>query len=204
VREAVISQRAGDSFTIVLPAEGSKVAAAELGHKSEHDAVRLGLMSSDEVTTAVDDMLATVRRAMPSLVFDGILLQEQVDQTHELLLGLRRDPLIGPVITIGMGGFYAELERDPVLRRAPVSTDEANAMIREIETLSRRSGFRGAATIDLEALSAAVAAFSQLGAFPEILEAEINPLLMNGNGKSVLAVDGLLVLSSEMPEAVCL
>jgi succinyl-CoA synthetase beta subunit len=82
------------------------------------------------------------------------------------------------------------------VRIAPVSVEEAARMVEEVKGLAVIRGYRGLPRGDTAALARAVAAFSQLPALePRVVEAEINPLIVKGEGAGVVAVDGLLVLA---------
>ena len=109
----------------------------------------------------------------------------------EVIVGYKRDPQVGPVVVLGIGGVVAEIYRDIVLRLAPVGIDEARRMIEEVKGLAVIRGYRGMPPGDVGALAQAVSAFSQLAALEDIREAEINPLIVRGEG--VVAVDGLIV-----------
>jgi hypothetical protein len=97
---------------------------------------------------------------------------------------------------LGIGGVLAEIYRDFAVRPAPVTVDEAARMVEEVKGLAVIRGYRGQPRGDIMALARAVAAFSQLAALdPGVAEAEINPLIVKGEGRGVVAVDGLLVLA---------
>ena len=111
----------------------------------------------------------------------------------ELILGYKRDPQVGPVVVLGIGGVLAEIYKDFAVRMAPVSAEDANAMIDEVKGLAVIRGYRGMPKGDREALAKAVSAFSQLAFIGSVTEAEINPLMVKGEGEGVVAVDGLIV-----------
>ena len=111
-----------------------------------------------------------------------------------MLLGLKRDALVGATVVLGLGGVLAELCRDTSLRLAPVTPDQAAAMIEEVVGLAPLRGYRNLPRGDLSALAKAIAAFSQLAGREEVQEAEINPLIVGPQGSGVVAVDGLIVL----------
>jgi len=112
----------------------------------------------------------------------------------EAMVGFRHDALLGPLVLVGAGGTLAEIYKDYALRLAPVSEEEAAAMIGEVKGLATVRGYRGLPSGDLGALAGAVAALSRLALVPgqPVLEAEINPLIVKREG--VVAVDGLVVM----------
>src|SRR5204863_177115 len=80
----------------------------------------------------------------------------------------------------GAGGALAEIYRDYALRLAPVSEEEAAAMIAEVKGLATLRGYRGLPPGDVRALAQAVAALSRLALIGDrpVAEAEINPLMV--------------------------
>jgi acyl-CoA synthetase (NDP forming) len=112
----------------------------------------------------------------------------------EAIVGYRHDPLVGPVVLVGMGGQLAEIYRDTALECAPVSEEQAHAMIARIKGFALLRGYRNLPRGDMDALARTVAAVSCLAFLPgqPVAEAEINPVMVLEDG--VVAVDGLVVL----------
>ena len=75
-------------------------------------------------------------RASPDADIDGILVQEMASGLAEVILGFRRDPQLGPVVVLGVGGVLAEIYQDFSVRLAPVGMDEAREMIDEVKGLA--------------------------------------------------------------------
>jgi acetate---CoA ligase (ADP-forming) len=123
-----------------------------------------------------------------------LMVQKMERGLAEAIVGYRDDPLVGPLVLLGAGGTLAEIHQDFALRIAPVSEAEAMEMIEEVKGLAVIRGYRKLPRGDLEALARAVAALSKLGLIEgrPIAEAEINPLIVKGEG--VIAVDALLAL----------
>jgi hypothetical protein len=111
----------------------------------------------------------------------------------ELILGYKRDPQVGPVVVLGVGGVLAEIYKDFAVRLAPVSVSDARAMIEEVKGLALIRGYRGMPKGDLDALAKAVSSLSQIAHIEDVTEAEINPLIVKHEGEGVVAVDGLIV-----------
>jgi len=100
-------------------------------------------------------------------------------------------------VVLGMGGVLAEIYADAAIRLAPVTPDEARAMIDEVRGLALLRGYRNLPEGDLSALAEAVAAVSWLAAAETpVAEAEINPLIVKTAGDGVVAVDGLIRLET--------
>ena len=113
----------------------------------------------------------------------------------EALIGFTRDALVGPVITVGMGGVMTEIYRDTAVRCAPVSVETAREMLSEVKGFALFRGFRGNPLGDLEALAQTVAALSSLALCDLVEEAEINPVLIEENG--VVLLDALILRSDD-------
>jgi hypothetical protein len=135
-------------------------------------------------------------RAKLGSQISGFIAQPMAKGVGEAILGYRLDPLVGPVVALGAGGVLAEVYRDIVLRPAPVSAEEAMAMIALVKGLAPARGYRGMTKGDLAALARAVANFSRLAAIPRVTEAEINPLIILPEGQGVVMVDALLAVSA--------
>ena len=110
----------------------------------------------------------------------------------EVLAGFRRDPDAGPIVMLAPGGVLAELSGEKALRLAPISEGEAREMIAELKSLKALAGYRNRPAGDFDALAQAISALSRLAAEPDILEAEINPLIVRAAGEGVVAVDALV------------
>jgi acyl-CoA synthetase (NDP forming) len=198
-------QQAGVSFPAARPvatADDVRTAAAGLrapyvlkadwiAHKTEHGAVAVGLADAAAAEAALADM---VGRLGP-----GTYVLEEMDTRPaavEMIVGARRDPMLGPVVMVGTGGVEAELWRDTALELAPVDAGTATAMIRRLRGHGLLAGWRGRPGGDVEALAEVVTALSRLMAeAPESCqEIELNPVRVGPDG--ALAVDALIHLDT--------
>ncbi|MDP1966012.1 MAG: acetate--CoA ligase family protein [Reyranella sp.] len=173
-----------------------KILSADIAHKTEAGGVALGLMDGQAAAVAAREIEKRVKAHSPGAKLDGFLIQKMERGLAEVILGFRRDPLVGPTITVGLGGVLAEIYKDASTRIAPVDEAEAREMIEEVRGLATIRGYRNLPKGDVAALARTIAAFSALAhkAFADISEAEINPLLVKPEGEGVVAVDGLVVL----------
>ncbi|MEZ5738108.1 MAG: acetate--CoA ligase family protein [Burkholderiaceae bacterium] len=170
----------------------AKLVSAQLPHKSEVGAIRVGLRDGDALHRAIAAMRRDVARRASMAKIDGVLVQAMLGGVQEMLVGLTRDPLVGPVVTVGIGGTATEIYRDTTSRPAPVSPQVAAAMLRELRGFPLLDGFRGRASADLDALAGAIVAVSRLATVATIQEAEINPLLVLEKGRGVVLLDALI------------
>jgi acyl-CoA synthetase (NDP forming) len=147
-------------------------------HKTEAGAVRIGLQSIDD------------EGEMPGAT--GYLLEEMVTGTvAEILLGLRRDPVYGVTLTLGLGGVTAELLADTVTLVWPATQDEMLAAMRRLRLRPLLDGYRGRPKADMAAVAAIAGRLGRLMADrPEIEEIEINPILVRET--EAVAVDALI------------
>lgn len=175
----------------------AKILSPDILHKTEVGGVVIGIATPAALQAAAEQILHRVKQARPQAKIDGILVQEMKQGRAELILGYKRDPQVGPVVVLGVGGTLAEVYRDYCVRIAPVSIAEAREMIDDVKGLALIRGYRGQPKGDLDALAAAIAAFSKLATIEScvVSEAEINPLIVGGEGEGVAAVDGLIVLA---------
>ena len=173
-----------------------KILSADIAHKTEAGGVALGLMDGPAAAVAAREIERRVKAHSPEAKLDGFLIQKMERGLAEVILGFRRDPLVGPTITVGLGGVLAEIYRDASTRIAPVDEAEAREMVEEVKGLVAIRGYRNLPKGDVAALAKAIAAFSALAhkAFAGVSEAEINPLLVKREGEGVVAVDGLVAL----------
>ena len=173
-----------------------KILSADIAHKTEAGGVALGLPDGQTAAVVARDMERKVKAYAPGAKLDGFLVQKMERGLAEVILGFRRDPLVGPTVTVGLGGVLAEIYKDASTRLAPVDEAEAREMILEVKGLATVRGYRNMPKGDVAALTRTIAAFSNLAhkAFADVAEAEINPLLVKRDGEGVVAVDGLVVL----------
>src|SRR5439155_27155520 len=123
----------------------------------------------------------------------GLLVQPMEQGLGEALVGYRRDPQVGPIVTLAAGGTLAEIYRDSVVRLAPTDLATARTMIEEVKGLAPIRGYRGLPLGDLDALAHAIVALSQLAHLTArpVAEAAINPLLRKAEGHGAGREDGL-------------
>ncbi|MEE8334050.1 MAG: acetate--CoA ligase family protein [Alphaproteobacteria bacterium] len=167
-----------------------KIVSPEVSHKTEVGGVRLNLRNAAEVRAAAAELARALRKHAPGAAIDGYLVQEMVAGV-EIILGVRDDPLYGPVLVMGAGGVLVELVKDTAFRMLPVGRRDARAMIDELVVAKLLRGYRGGPPADIDALIDAVCGLSRLflDHRPFIADLEINPLIVREAGRGVRAVD---------------
>lgn len=171
-----------------------KVMSPQIIHKTEAGIVSLNLTSEEEVRNAYGRLLERARKALPEATIQGVLIQEMVSGGVECMIGIKRDPLFGPVVVAGLGGIYVEILQDLALRHAPVDRQMAMAMLAELKGYPLLTGARGRPKLDIDGLAETVVRISALACNEEDLqELDVNPLFVFEQGKGVKAVDAVIV-----------
>jgi acyl-CoA synthetase (NDP forming) len=171
----------------------AKILSRDILHKTDAGGVVLDIHDAAALQDAAREIFERVRASHPDADVEGVLVQRMEKGLAELILGYKRDPQVGPVVVLGVGGVLAEIYKDFAVRLAPVSVEDAHAMTDEVKGLAVIRGYRGMPGGDREALAHAVSAFSQLAFIDEVAEAEVNPLIVKPEGEGVIGVDGLIV-----------
>ena len=190
--QTAVMADAGAKVDISYPVV-AKILSPDIAHKTDAGGVVLNIADAAALKQAATDIFTRVKAKHPQAKLNGILVQRMERGLAEVIVGYKRDPQVGPLVVIGVGGVLAEIYKDFAMRLAPVTPETALQMIEEVKGLAVIRGYRGMTKGDCKALAEAVAAFSQLAAFDDIAEAEINPLIVRKEGDGVVAVDGLIV-----------
>ena len=147
-------------------------------HKTEAGAVRLGLSTLQG------------QAEMPGAA--GYLAEEMVTgAVAEILIGLRRDPVYGATLTVGLGGVTAEVLADTVTLVLPATEDEVLAALRRLRLWPLLDGYRGRPRADVAELARIATSLGALMlAECSLEEIEINPVILRASG--AVAVDALI------------
>ncbi len=172
-----------------------KIASPDVLHKSDMGGVRVGIETTTMVEDAFFDITSNIQQRQPEARILGVMVQEMIPQGKEVILGITRDIQFGPMVMFGLGGIYVEVLKDVAFRIAPLSVESADAMIRDIRSFPLLRGVRGEAPADIDAIRDALLRLSQMAVdFPEIIEADINPLLVCPEGQGAVAVDARITI----------
>lgn len=169
-----------------------KVLDATLPHKSDAGGVIVGVKDPESLAKAITDIQANVAHHRPGHTVPRVLVQRMSAGVGEVLIGMRRDPQVGPIVVLAAGGIFTEITRDTVMRLAPVDLETAREMVSSLKVTQSLQGVRGRPRGDLDALAQAVVTVSTLAQRPDIVEAEVNPVMVLPEGLGVAAVDALI------------
>ena len=163
-----------------------KACSATLAHKTEAGGVALNLIDGQAVSDAVT--------RMDALAPHFIVEKMAQNGVCEIILGMTRDPQIGPMLMIGAGGVLAELIGDATVLLLPATQEEVERALDRLLVAKLLAGFRGKPAGDRQALIAAIMAVAR---FIEenkdrLVEMDINPLIVLPQGQGVLAVDAVI------------
>jgi acetate---CoA ligase (ADP-forming) len=186
-------RRVADAEAAVRAAEvfGTPVVVKALGlaHKSEHGAVRLGLRDAESVRAAARDLEG---------LGSGLYVERMVEGgVAELIVGVTRDPVFGPLMTIGSGGVLVELLKDSATLLLPANRHDIEAALAGLKLYKLLTGYRGRKRADLAAAVAAIEGIADFATRHAVEELDINPLIVCAEGQGAFIADALLVLAED-------
>jgi acetyltransferase len=172
-----------------------KVYSKTITHKTDVGGVKLNLPNAAAVRKAFRSIQSSVLLKASEKAFEGVTVQPMVRlDGYELILGSNVDPVFGPVILFGSGGQLVEVYRDRALALPPLNTTLAQRLMELTRIHKALEGVRGRKAVNLEALKAALVAFSELVVeLPRVAEIDINPLVVSSD--KLLALDARVVLA---------
>ncbi|MGL5631008.1 MAG: acetate--CoA ligase family protein, partial [Azovibrio sp.] len=172
-----------------------KVDSPDLIHKSDAGGVRLNITNAPAVRSAYLDILDTVKKRVPTARINGISIEPFLSRPHgrELMLGVFRDPVFGPVITFGAGGFDVEVFSDRSVAMPPMNRFLAQDLIKSTRASKLLGEFHNMPPVDMSALEDVLLSVSEMVCeLPWIMEMDINPLIVDEDG--TIAVDARIVI----------
>ena len=171
--EQAVQAAAGLGGRVVLKAE-----ADGLVHKSDAGAVKLDLRTPQEIAEAYRDLAA---RFGPGL--RRVLVQPMLSGGVEVLVGVVQEPVFGPLIVFGLGGVTTDVLGDVAARLTPLSSADADDMIRGLRAAPLLLGHRGTRPADTGALCDILLRVSRLADdLPEVAELDLNPVIASPDG----------------------
>ena len=171
-----------------------KLVSPDILHKSEIGGVMLKVEPED-AAAAYETLCERGRKHKPGAAIEGVVVAPMIDGGVETILGVKRDPVFGPVVVFGLGGVFVEVLQDVTRRLAPFGVEEAHEMIREVKGYPLLEGVRGGPVADVDALAEALSRLSVLAHEnrDRIDSIDINPFLVLPEGQGACAVDALIV-----------
>ncbi len=172
-----------------------KIHSPDITHKSDVGGVRLNIREPHTVRTAYREMIERVTLAAPEARVDGVTIEPMMDRPNarEIMVGITRDPVFGPVVSFGAGGTAVEVFADSQVALPPLNDYLGRELIGATRMARYLDRFRDLPRVNHEALLDVLQRVSEMAcALPEITELDINPLLADDDG--AVAVDARIVV----------
>ncbi len=173
-----------------------KVVSKDILHKSDAGGVKLNLVGEAALRRAREEILAACRAYDARAEIEGVLVTPMARKGTEVIVGVIRDPIFGPVLMFGLGGIFVEILEDVAFRAIPLSRHDARSMVEQIKARRILEGARGEPAVDKEALVELLLTVSRIAdAYPELSELDLNPVIVNADGYAV--VDARVIVERE-------
>ena len=172
-----------------------KVDSPDLVRKSDAGGVRLNITNAQAVRVAYHDIIGTVQKKFPNARINGVSIEPYLARPNgrELMIGVVRDPIFGPVITFGAGGTEVEIFSDRAIALPPLNRFLVQDLIQSTRAAQLLGGFRNMPPIRMEALEEVLMNISEMVCeLPWLQELDLNPLIVDENG--AIAADARIVI----------
>ena len=179
-----------------------KIDSANISHKSDSGGVRLNLNNLQSVRAAYQEIIDEVKNNRPEAIINGIAVEPMIVKPNgrELMVGVTRDEVFGPVITFGEGGTKVEINRDRAVALPPLNSYLVTDMVRTTRVARFLGEFRNMPPVNMEALELVLLRVSEMVCeLPWLREMDINPLIVDEKG--AVAVDVRIVVENISPTA---
>ncbi len=172
-----------------------KINSPDIIHKTDVDGVRLNIGNAQAVRRTYRELIEAVQTLRPQARIDGVTLERMYQKPHgrELMAGVIRDEVFGPVITFGAGGTMLEVLRDRTTALPPLNTLIIDSLISQTRVSQLLGQFRNQPPVDRGAIIQLLRHLSELVCeLPQIRELDINPFIVNEDG--AIVVDARIVV----------
>ncbi|MBR9904904.1 MAG: CoA-binding protein, partial [Gammaproteobacteria bacterium] len=156
-----------------------KVVSKDILHKSDAGGVMLNLRGEVELRAAYHTIMGAAHAYNAQANIEGVLVTPMAEKGVEVIIGMLRDPIFGPVLMFGLGGIFVEVLEDVAFRALPMTRSNAVSMVAQIKAQKVLKGVRGAAAIDNNALVELLMRVAHIvEAYPAIKELDLNPVVL--------------------------
>jgi acetyltransferase len=172
-----------------------KINSPDISHKSDVGGVRLNIDNAAAVRNVFRELVDGASAARPGARISGVTLEPMYRRPHgrELLVGVVRDPVFGPAISVGAGGTMVEVINDKFVSLPPLNRYIARQMIQRTRVGRLLGAFRDKPAVDMTELENVLLRVSELVCeLPQVIELDINPLIVDEQG--ALAVDARMAV----------
>ena len=161
-----------------------KIESPDILHKSDIGAVKLDLKDAEQLSSAYEEIFASVNKNFPEAKIDGMSVQEMLPEGFELIIGYTNDKIFGPCIMAGLGGIFTEAIKDISFRTIPLTKSDAESMIMELKFSDMLlKGFRHIKKVSIETLADVLLKASKVAMENKdsIESFDINPAIFYGD-----------------------
>lgn len=172
-----------------------KIDSPDITHKQEAGGVALDIEDAEAVRSTFNQLIDNAKRFRPDAKILGVTVESMYKNTNnrELMIGVIRDKVFGPVITFGAGGSFVEIIHDRAIALPPLNKLIAKDLIARTQVAKLLDKFRNMPPAHLEAVINILLRVSEMVCeLPYIQEMDINPLIVND--KEAVAVDARIVI----------
>ncbi|MCA1770376.1 MAG: acetate--CoA ligase family protein [Halomonas sp.] len=164
-----------------------KVVSKDILHKSDAGGVKLNVVGEAAMHQARQGILDACLAYDANAEIEGVLVTPMAKKGVEVILGVIRDPIFGPVLMFGLGGIFVEILEDVAFRAIPLSRRDAEEMVEQIKAKKILAGVRGEKAVDKTALIDLLLKVSRIvEAYPALSELDLNPVIVNADGYAVV------------------
>ncbi len=185
-------KEAGDAAKSIGAPVAIKALEPAVLHKSDVGGVILNVAPTD-ASKAYNQLFAQL--AAHQIELNVVSVMPMAKPGVEVLAGITHDPVFGPLVAFGSGGYLVELLDDVVFRVLPLTDRDASEMIRSTRTYHLLKGYRGSPEADIGAVERLLL---QLGALaetiPQIAEVDLNPVIVHPKGEGITLIDARIRL----------
>lgn len=175
-----------------------KMTSKTTSHKTDVGGVRVNIQSEEQLRAEYQDLIAKLTEKGLLEGLEGVIIQEMVKGSREMVCGIATDPQYGPMMMFGLGGVFIEVLKDVTFRIAPLTDIDAKEMIKSVKSYKLLEGARGTTPAKIDQIEETLLRLSQLVSdYNFIDELDINPLLISEKTGEGIAVDGRIKVRLE-------
>ena len=168
-----------------------KMTSKTTSHKTDVGGVVVNIKDEAQLRSEYKALLQRLEAKGLLDGLEGVIIQEMVKGSREMVCGIATDPQYGPMMMFGLGGVFVEVMKDVTFRIAPLTDDDAMDMIKSVKAYKLLEGARGTTPAQIGQIQETLLRLSQLvNDFKFIDELDINPLLISEKTGEGIAVDG--------------
>lgn len=199
VPPAFVAQNSAEALAItrrLAQPAAMKIISPDISHKSDAGGVLLNV-APETGDRGYETLLARVSAKQPEALLEGVLVTAMHTRPggREIILGLKKEPGLGTLVAIGLGGIFVETLQDIAMRFAPITPEDAEEMIRSLKSYPVLAGTRGQAGSHLPTLVTLIGKLSRLATdFPDIAELDVNPVLAFSDPTAFVVLDARIRL----------